>query len=139
MLGVYNRLAVEDVRLIAVSDHVHDWLYPKKAKSDPKKAATRHRYPATTSRPPLRSRLNNCPLLGEGFEIGRIHSILGTAIFSLGDIVAAKPPGTYPCQHLVRAYAQETGYFWHGQGLAWLLLRPREQLPRKTQCIVAAM
>lgn len=31
MLGVYNRLAVSDARLQAVSDHIHAWLYPKPA------------------------------------------------------------------------------------------------------------
>jgi hypothetical protein len=27
MLGVYNRLAVSDERLRAVTNHIHDWLF----------------------------------------------------------------------------------------------------------------
>ena len=38
MLGVYNRLQVSDERLLAVSDHIHDWLFPP-AKSTPAASA----------------------------------------------------------------------------------------------------
>jgi len=39
MLGVYNRLQVSDERLKAVSDHVHDWLFPAKPKAKPQAKA----------------------------------------------------------------------------------------------------
>ena len=94
MLGVYNRLQVSDERLRAVSDHIHDWLFPVKVKAKGKaktrlrRLPLRHRNPATASRPPLRSRLSHSPPLDEGFKIGRVDAILGTAIFLLGDVVA---------------------------------------------------
>ena len=48
MLGVYNRLQVSDERLRAVSDHIHDWLFPVKAKAKGK-AKTRAKKAATSA------------------------------------------------------------------------------------------
>ncbi len=46
MLGLYNRMDVEDDRLIAVSDHIHDWLFPPaKVETEDKAKAT----PATSA------------------------------------------------------------------------------------------
>ena len=35
MLGVYNRLAVSDERLLAVANHIHDWLFTPQARRPP--------------------------------------------------------------------------------------------------------
>lgn len=35
MIGVYNRLQVSDERLLAVSNHIHDWLFKVEAKKVP--------------------------------------------------------------------------------------------------------
>ena len=48
MLGVYNRLQVSDERLRAVSDHIHDWLFPVKVKAKGK-AKTRAKKAATSA------------------------------------------------------------------------------------------